>query len=83
MQLDQNYKCGIVSLDLCKAFDTVNHQILLEKMYDLGIRGMAHVWFQNYLSDRFQFVHLDDTKSSLKKLSVVFHKALYLLLHYS
>ena len=55
MQIDKNYKCGIISLNLCKAFDTVNHKILLGKIHDLGVRGIVHTWFANYLSNKFQY----------------------------
>src|SRR3978361_816711 len=68
LKLDKKFKCGIISLDLCKAFDTVNHKILLDKMQDMGIRGVAHKWFQNYLSNRFQFVNINSNKSSLKEI---------------
>ena len=62
------YSCGIF-LDLCKAFDTVNHNILLTKLEYYGIRGVAHAWFTSYLSDRKQFVSLHGTNSEYQTLT--------------
>ena len=43
--------CGLI-LDLSKTFDTVNHKILLSKLYLCGIRGTLHNWFETYLHNR-------------------------------
>jgi len=56
------YSCGIF-LDLCKAFDTVDHKILLAKLQYYGIQGVPNDCFLSYLSNRRQFVSLFGTNS--------------------
>ncbi len=51
--------------DLCKAFDTVDHSILLQKLSKLGVRCVELDWSKNYLFNRQQFVTLNGSSSSL------------------
>ena len=48
-----------IYLDIKKAFDSVNHNILLTKLYNIGIRGNMFLLFKDYLSKRNQYVFVD------------------------
>ena len=61
------YTCGIF-IDLEKAFDTVNHQIILSKLNHYGIRGVSNSWFASYLLNRSQSVTLNGVTSSKKEI---------------
>ena len=54
---NKKVSCGIF-VDLQKAFDTVNHDILINKLNHYGIRGIANDWLSSYLSNRTQFVSI-------------------------
>lgn len=58
-----------VYMDLSKAFDTLDHKILLHKLKYYGINGAALSWFDSYLSNRLQYVEIDSSKSSYLSLS--------------
>jgi retron-type reverse transcriptase len=62
------YSCGIF-LDLNKAFDTVNHTILLKKRENSGIRGIVQKWFSSYLSNRKQYVSIAIVVSEQKPIT--------------
>ena len=64
----KKHGCGVF-IDLKKAFDTVNHDILLHKLEHYGIRESALDWFKSYLSDRKQYVHLSDIDSEMKGIT--------------
>ena len=50
---DNKFAIGVF-IDLQNAFDTIDHNILLEILYFYGIRGLSYEWFKDYLSDRQQ-----------------------------
>ena len=62
------FSCGVF-LDFSKAFDTVNHDILIMKLEHYGIRGIAKDWLASYLSNRNQFVFLNNVSSDQLTLS--------------
>ena len=60
--VNKEYGCAIF-LDLAKAFDTVNHDLLIKKLNNLGVRGPILEWFQSYLENRLQTVVINGVKS--------------------
>ena len=58
----------MVLADYSKAFDTVSYSVVIKKMYRLGFSRSFLYWMTNYLSDRLQYVQVDDNKSLLEHL---------------
>ena len=61
---------ALLFMDLCKAFDTVSHKILLHKLYHYSIRELAYTLIKNYLTSRNQFVTFNNTSSSIKPINI-------------
>ena len=65
LNIDKGMVSGVIFLDLKKAFDTLDHAILLKKLSDYGVQGQTASWFKSYLKDRQQFCVINGL-SSLK-----------------
>ena len=74
-----HFACGIF-IDLQKAFDTVNHKILVSKLEYYGARGVAKNWFSSYLQKRKQFVTINGFNLHLIILVMGSHKVLFSVL---
>ena len=68
-QLDKGNIVLGTYLDLSKAFDTVNHKILLKKLNYYGIRGIVNNWFESYLTGRQQTTYVNGQYSSKSYIS--------------
>ena len=68
-EIDENKIPFSVFLDLSKAFDTLDHDILLHKLQYYGITGIALDWFRSYLTERYQYADYNGASSSMKLLT--------------
>jgi hypothetical protein len=66
----KQYPVGLL-LDMSKAYDKVQYDILLKKMYGVGIRGIALEWFKSYLRNREQVVEIKHYNHSVKEINIV------------
>ena len=69
LECDKGNYTGMVMLDLQKAFDTVNHEILLSKLKCIGLNENSVLWFKSYLTGRTQVVDVDGTLSDAKGIT--------------
>ena len=63
--MDKGQYTAMVFIDLKKAFDTVDHEILLKKLTKYGIIGLENTWFAPYLENRMQFCRVNGVPSTL------------------
>ena len=77
---NNEYVIGIF-FDFSRAFDTVDHTILLSKLHHYGIRGNALNWFSSHLSGRKQYVTYNGISSGTKTIMEC-HKVLFLVLYF-
>ena len=61
--MDKNISTDVIYLNFAKAFNSVNHSVLLQKLKRYGVEGSTFVWFTDYLSGRSQRVILDGVAS--------------------
>lgn len=66
--LDDKMFCAALFVDITKAFDMVDHEILLKKLYNIGFRGTIFKWLSSYLKDRSQRVKIGDSLSESIKI---------------
>ena len=64
---NRKFACGVF-IDLQKAFDTINHDILLSKLNHYGIKGVALDLFKSYLSDRTQYATINNERSEVQTI---------------
>ena len=66
---DEGLLTGMILIDLQKAFDTINHEILFKKLKAMGFSEGCITWFQSYLSERIFFLSLENQLSDYGTIS--------------
>lgn len=67
--MEEGKLVGMLTIDICKAFDSVNHSILLKRLNEIGIRGVEFKLFADFLKNRKQFVEIAGVKSQIKTVN--------------
>ena len=71
----RNNKIGAaIFINLKKAFDTVNQEIVFSKLENIGIRGISFKWIKSYFTNRYQTVNFKNYLSDKIRVKLVFHK---------
>ena len=68
-EIDVGNYVGAVFVDLSKVFDMVNHELLIQKLYSLGIKENEILWFKSYLTQRTQCVSVNNSMSTPNVIS--------------
>ena len=68
--MDEGFLAGLISIDLKKAFDFVDHEILCQKLEHYGVVGKELSWFKSYLSNRKQYCRINGVDSNVNDISV-------------
>ena len=66
--LEQKYNIDVIYLDFCKAFDKVDHNILMKKVKQFGIEGKIYTWIESFLNNRYQQVIVDGILSKKEQV---------------
>jgi len=67
--LDKRVHTIGIFIDLTKAYDVLNHKLLVEKLFYYGIRGSTNLWFRSYLTHRKQFIEICQSDSSSMRIN--------------
>ena len=65
--IDEKKVTALMSFDATKAYDSINHEILLRRLSNLGVNGISHKLFKNYLTNRRQGVYINGYMSQIKQ----------------
>ena len=66
--INKSHVCSSIFIDLSKAFDSLNHNLVLHKLKDYGILGKSAPWFESYLSNRCQKTLFNNNESDYMSL---------------
>ena len=69
LNIDKRKYTSLIFIDFKKAFDTVDHEILLTILKMYGVTGLEYDWFTSYLDNRKQFCRVDSTSSDVRGMN--------------